>query len=148
MDGQQRLTTFVLTLSEIAAAAEYVSDKARRAGDDRAANSAGILSEDMLSRFIYWKHFNVTEGRVEERPRLKLSTADDKVFQDLLKRRDVTPSRESHDLLIAAQKALQEKLINPIVEGRSVLLDGKGRSSGPPASCPDCSVACHSDRLP
>ncbi|CAL9570915.1 DUF262 domain-containing protein [Streptomyces sp. SID6013] len=116
VDGQQRLTTFVLTLSEIAAAAEDVSEKARRAGDDRAANSASILSEDMRSRFIYWKHFNVTEGRVEERPRLKLSTADNKVFQDLLKGRDVTASRESHELLIAAQKALQGKLIKPIVE--------------------------------
>ncbi|MFE1863265.1 DUF262 domain-containing protein [Streptomyces anandii] len=116
VDGQQRLTTFVLTLSEIAAAAEDVSEKARRAGDDRAANSASILSEDMRSRFIYWKHFNVTEGRVEERPRLKLSTADNQIFQDLLKGRDVTTSRESHELLIAAQKALQGKLIKPIVE--------------------------------
>ncbi|MFE4650485.1 DUF262 domain-containing protein [Streptomyces sp. NPDC056707] len=116
VDGQQRLTTFVLTLSEIAAAAEEVSEKARRAGDDRAANSANILSEDMRSRFIHWKHFNVTEGRVEERPRLKLSAADNKFFQDLLKGRDATASRESHELLIAAQKALQGKLIKPIIE--------------------------------
>ncbi|MPY33405.1 DUF262 domain-containing protein [Streptomyces adustus] len=116
VDGQQRLTTFVLTLSEISAAAQEISDKARRAGDDRAANSANILCEDMRNRFIYWNHSNVTEGRMEKRPRLSLSTADDKVFQDLLEGRDVVASRESHELLLAAQKALQTNLIKPIVE--------------------------------
>ncbi|MEU0475710.1 DUF262 domain-containing protein [Streptomyces olivaceus] len=123
VDGQQRLTTFVLTLSEIAAAAQEISDKARRAGDDRAANSANILCEDMRSRFIYWNHFNVTEGRVEKRPRLSLSTADDKIFQDLLEGRNVTASRESHELLLAAQKSLQTNLIKPIVDAANSTME-------------------------
>lgn len=123
VDGQQRLTTFVLTLSEIAAAAHQLSEEAHRGGHEKVATASNILREEIHNRFIYWRHSNVAEAIVEKRPRLSLSAADDALFQDILEGRTVKPTRESHELLIAAQKALKIHLIQPVVDAAESLMD-------------------------
>ncbi|MFF3060167.1 DUF262 domain-containing protein [Streptomyces sp. NPDC057909] len=116
VDGQQRLTTFVLTLSEIAAEADRISAEARRIGDQHVAASADILAADTRDRFVYWNYSNVAQGKVERRPRLSLGRADNVVFQDILAGVLVNPTRESHELLVSAQETLKTKLIKTIVD--------------------------------
>ncbi|MFE0477485.1 DUF262 domain-containing protein [Streptomyces sp. NPDC058947] len=116
VDGQQRLTTFVLTLSEIAAAADRISAQAQAISDHHVEASAKILGDDTRNRFVYWNYSNVAQGKVEKRPRLSLSKADNDFFQEILEGIPATPNRESHELLASAQETLRTKLIKPIVD--------------------------------
>ncbi|MFI6448822.1 DUF262 domain-containing protein [Kitasatospora sp. NPDC050543] len=116
VDGQQRLATFVLTLSEIAHAADRIAAEAEAQNDDHAERSARTLAQDTRNRFVYWNYANVALGENETRARVTLSKADNEVFQELLTGNDPTPKRESHELLVAARETLRSKLLRPVLE--------------------------------
>ncbi|MGW2539469.1 DUF262 domain-containing protein [Kitasatospora sp. NPDC001574] len=119
VDGQQRLATFVLTLSEIAHAADRIAIEAEAQNDDRAARSARTLAQDTLNRFVYWNYANVALGENEKRARVTLSKADNEAFQELLAGNNPVPKRESHELLIAARETLRSKLLGPALDSCS-----------------------------
>jgi hypothetical protein len=118
VDGQQRLATFVLALAQIVRAARALQDAATAAGDTQAADSAKTLATDTKERFLRWNSSNVREGRTDNLPRLTLSLMDDPVFQDLLAGRSVTTTRESHELLVAADALIYKTLVVPIMESQ------------------------------
>ncbi|MBG0814639.1 DUF262 domain-containing protein [Planomonospora sp. ID82291] len=116
IDGQQRLATFVLALAQITHAARNLKQLAEDRGDDPAKAVAETLADDTESRFLKWRHAIVSEGRIEGRPRLRLSKVDDPVFQSLVDGSKPSASRESHELLIAANKIIFDDIIKPILE--------------------------------
>nr|WP_234806220.1 DUF262 domain-containing protein [Mycolicibacterium celeriflavum] len=108
VDGQQRLTTFFLTLSCIVRVGTDLEDRARRAGNDSVAQRAKTLVDDTVERYLTWKQADVQTGTTEVRPRLSLSLADDTLFQYLSLGRGSEPQveRESHRLLVDGHAAL------------------------------------------
>jgi hypothetical protein len=113
VDGQQRMATFMLALSCVVAAAREVGRRAAQQSKTDVANSAEVLASDVADRLMFWKDADVPAGRSNVRPRMTLSLADDEVFQALVQGSAVpTPTRESHELLIAAQDALRKMTDN------------------------------------
>jgi hypothetical protein len=106
VDGQQRLATFGLALAAVVKVAAELVERAQRNGNQAQVNSAETLRTDTADKYVWWKEADIPAGVTHLRPRLRLSLADDAVFQHLLSGGDCTPTRESHELLIAAHEAL------------------------------------------
>lgn len=106
VDGQQRLATFILALSCVVEVAGHLESRASASRNESVASSAKLLGTDTRENFMEWKDNDVSAGRTHTRPRLTLSDVDDAVFQDLVKGVPVTPTRESHQLLIDARASL------------------------------------------
>lgn len=113
VDGQQRLATIVIALAQIMRAAKKIEATAADSGDTAAEHSARTLAEDTQDRFLTWRSANVTAGRTDVLPRLTLSQADDGYFQDILGGKAGAPTRESHELLAAAESHIASSLIAP-----------------------------------
>jgi hypothetical protein len=108
VDGQQRLATIMLALSCVVKAASDLEEHCRPT-NETVANRAMTLKADTRENFVMWKDSNVTAGTTTERIRMALSLADDMVFQALVLGEEVPePSRESHDLLVAAKMTLMD----------------------------------------
>ncbi|MEU8076032.1 DUF262 domain-containing HNH endonuclease family protein [Catellatospora citrea] len=123
VDGQQRLATFVLALARIVRAAERLQVEALEVGDEQAAKSAEILATDTKDRFLQWKQSNVRAGEVLHLPRLKLSAADELVFQAMLDGTPPQASRESHKLLKDAADRIDARLISNLCLTESTARD-------------------------
>lgn len=104
VDGQQRLATVMLTLSCLHELAVELSSQASNAPKSKA--SADTLASYISDHLLHWEDTNVAAGTNDIEPRLRLSVADDPVFQQLLEGGDPTSSRESHELLIEARRQL------------------------------------------
>ncbi len=111
VDGQQRMATLMLALSCVVHVAETLISRSQQS-DAQVANSARTLRDEIVENYITWKDSDVDAGEAFVRRRMHLSLADDEVFGALLMREEVPePSRESHTLLIEAQRALMEMTI-------------------------------------
>ncbi|TIC79892.1 DUF262 domain-containing protein [Nocardioides sp. GY 10113] len=106
VDGQQRLATLMLALSCVVEVAGELAERSK-ARNKQVAKRARTLEEDTRDNFVTWKESDVAAGSTMIRPRMKLSLADDDVFQALVMSAPVpAPTRESHRLLIEARGAL------------------------------------------
>lgn len=108
VDGQQRLATLVLALSQLARALRAAEVEARGAADEETADRAreeAEAAEAVLSA-------------VGE-PRVTLSRRDKQYFEDVLAGRATRPGRgaeQSHKRLHAAQELIRSDLVRRVAE--------------------------------
>ena len=114
IDGQQRLTTFLIATSLLAKAFDELAARADAVGDQ--ATKAAALSNGVRLRadFIWINKSDPLTGALERRPRLSPTPIDQTVFRSLLEGRTFKPSRDSHELLQAARDVLWKELFSPI----------------------------------
>jgi hypothetical protein len=113
VDGQQRLATFCLLLSQIALRADEFESSARAKGAELEAEKMAILARQIRDSFLYYQRYDVDKGTESREPRVRLSYADNDIFQSLLEGHPVIPSRLSHRLLRKAANLLREELVWP-----------------------------------
>ncbi len=106
VDGQQRLATLLLALSCVVEVARELALSSKKS-NPAASSSAQTLVADTMENYLAWKESDVSAGTSVVRPRMRLSRADNDVFQALVMSTMLpAPSRESHKLLIDARLAL------------------------------------------
>ena len=120
VDGQQRLTTFVLLASQLI---QYYSKlKTKKSGFDDYINEK---LKELNERYINYK--KSVNKKTEYVSRLTLSRRDDDFFQALLKGEKPAPERDSHTRLKNAadylQKFLAEQTKNKTIEKQIDELD-------------------------
>jgi hypothetical protein len=109
VDGQQRLTTEILCLSELKSAWSTLEVKAQAAGKRDLAKTAHAHAQKLTERL-----------RRSSASRLTLSKRDEPFFTDLLGGVASQPARgsdESHQRLWAARATIHEELFGPLLEG-------------------------------
>ncbi|OXM65305.1 hypothetical protein CF165_23535 [Amycolatopsis vastitatis] len=111
VDGQQRLATFCLLLAQIAVRADELGAIAESQAMPEIRNKFTIFAKSIRKEFLYYERYDVTEGSESEQPRLRLSRADDEVFQGLLRGEAASTLRASHKLLEHAAHLLRKELI-------------------------------------
>jgi hypothetical protein len=109
VDGQQRLATLVLTLSEIGRALTDAKNEAEADGDTGTAAAAGVQIEKIAKL-------------VEEHnlPRLELSRRDREYFAECVAGTATAPKRdadEAHKKLHSARQAIHDGLIDEVRKG-------------------------------
>lgn len=120
VDGQQRMATFVITLSLIVDALKRVAAEARVASDRVAENTAD--AEAVLTRKNFVVYEEVVGSGIEQRLRVSLSKADRAFFELLINRNGVQSTRDSHRRLVAAQREIETRLINGTVAPPAIAL--------------------------
>lgn len=117
VDGQQRLATFMLTISLIIQGLEEVGRQARKEKSVETADAAVAYAEQLQQDFLYYTE--VVGGRRQPKLRLSLSKADQEYFEQLLEKRKLNPTRESHKRLQRAYNKIRQDLIKPITDDPS-----------------------------
>lgn len=113
VDGQQRLATFCLVLAQIAVRADELESAARTQGKQAEAKRLAVLAREIRNEFLHYRRYDVDKGTVSDQPRVRLSSADDEIFQSLLAGASVVTTRESHRLLQQSADLLREELVRP-----------------------------------
>jgi hypothetical protein len=115
IDGQQRISTFLLAFRAVERGYEAIADEASAAGDEGSANTARAEAR-VLHNDLMW-YDEVEGGARVQRPRLRLSRDDDPVFLALLRGEPPACTRHSHHLLDRAAKGLFRDLVESDIMG-------------------------------
>mgnify|MGYP003585822216 CR=1 FL=1 len=119
IDGQQRLSTFMLTITSIREAYMFFEQKASKAKNVPAEQMAKIRREDIENRLMfYW-------DRVSKPPikkdRLALSLIDEVYFSTLINTMiPQIPTERSHRLIKQAYKTIHKELIDDITKTKPI----------------------------
>lgn len=116
VDGQQRLATFLMTISLLVHAIEDLAQQAETDGDDAVAEKASSYADTIKADFIFYSE--VIDGKIKPMVRLKLSKADEFFFEQLVRdpKQLPTPTRDSHKKLQRAlEKIHSELMLTPIL---------------------------------
>jgi hypothetical protein len=115
IDGQQRLTTFALSLAVLQTAFERVALIA--AGeDDEVTKKSGELYASMLhDEFLWTREVDPVSGEPLVRPRITPNERDVKAFEAILASKSVPADRESQKLLVEARDQLASQLTDPLL---------------------------------
>ncbi|MEQ6900778.1 DUF262 domain-containing HNH endonuclease family protein [Nocardioides sp. YIM 152588] len=120
IDGQQRLTTFLITTALLAAAFDELAYRAKAAGDNATSTAATRNGARLREDFVWINKSDPLTGALDEWPRLSPTPIDHVVFQKLLKGEAFRPTRDSHELLHTARELLWKELFSPVfAEGAS-----------------------------
>jgi hypothetical protein len=123
VDGQQRLATFIITISLIVKSIEQISIKAQQEGDSGTEQEASAYKEQIKRMLLYYDE--VENGNLRPKLRLTLSKVDRIFFEQLINtplekvKNNATTDRrkpESHKKLKLALETIQKNLIEPILE--------------------------------
>lgn len=120
VDGQQRLTTFMLTICAILDGLKSIANDAKTAGDDQISQAAQSYADTSKGDYLFYRE--VVDYTTEERLRLNLSKADRNFFEQLIKnisdaRTRRSFDRDSHRRLQNAWKQISQKLVRePILD--------------------------------
>lgn len=112
VDGQQRISTFVLTIGALISVYKEILTEARSISD--------VTNESIISRRIerLTKRFIEFEQEVNRETisvdALIMSKADEQFFKDIIRQNNPTPSRISHNRIQFAYNKLREKIISTI----------------------------------
>ena len=124
IDGQQRISTFFLTLSLILHALKKIVDSATAAGETAIKEAAEANYQLWTNSYVQYDEIN--NNRMVKCLRLTLSKVDAKFFEDLVYDRSaaiggaVQPS--SHQRLAIAKRLLWKNLFRDCIEGNSCTL--------------------------
>jgi hypothetical protein len=114
VDGQQRLSTFFLTLGLVTRAYLDVADEAETAGDETTASAAKEDADEEDRAFVSYSEKD-DMGRRHRRIRIRLSRVDGDFYAALITGTKVTPTANSHGLLLHAAGAIRDRIVAPIV---------------------------------
>lgn len=113
VDGQQRLATFIATISLVIRAFRSIADQATTSGDKATADAASAQAQ--LTQQNYLMYQEVVNNQIQQKLRVSLSNADSTFFTQLLDGKTVHATRDSHRKLAAAYGRIQEKLLDQVV---------------------------------
>jgi hypothetical protein len=113
VDGQQRMATFLATISLVIRAFKAVAIEAGAAGDQ--ATTAAATAQAQLTEQNYLKYQEVVDNQIQQKLRVSLSKADALFFSQLLDGQVGQATRDSHKKLAAAYARIQDKLLNALV---------------------------------
>lgn len=119
VDGQQRLSTFVLTVGALISVYKEILVLA--------VSSADTINETIINRRIdrLTKRFIEFEQEVNRETinvdALIMSKADKQFFKDIIRQNNPTPSRVSHERIDFAYKKLREKILATISTSTSLV---------------------------
>lgn len=123
VDGQQRLATFIITISLIVKGIEHIAIKAKQEGDLATEQEASAYKEQIKRTLLYYDE--VENGNLKSKLRLTLSKVDRIFFEQLIninsesiKEGAATDRKkpDSHKKLKFALETIQQDLIKPILE--------------------------------
>lgn len=114
IDGQQRLTTFLIATSLLAEAFDELAERADVAGDATTKLAAERNAKDLRKDFLWIDKSDPLTGTLEKKPRLSPTPVDQAVFRKLLEGVSSTPTRDSHELLQSARDVLRKEFFSPI----------------------------------
>ncbi|HMN13252.1 MAG TPA: DUF262 domain-containing protein, partial [Bellilinea sp.] len=112
VDGQQRLTSFILTISLLVDSFLELKQEAEASGNLEVARNSEQYANDTRDSYLYY-HELITNERFL---RMMLSAADNDFFVDLIEKRDPRPVRQSHHRLVDALDCLRGDLISHVVQ--------------------------------
>jgi len=121
VDGQQRLTTFFLLISNIASAATRMAEAAAANDDHLVASRLKLFAQETTEKYLFYDRYDLDNGTKVPEPRLTLSKADDAKFRSILEGKSQPGSgdhlRDSHRKLQEASDILHRELIEKIESG-------------------------------
>jgi uncharacterized protein with ParB-like and HNH nuclease domain len=120
VDGQQRLSTFMITIALLARSYRHISNIANVSGEEAIANEATSYFETVKNDYMYYKETIPNEG-ARTVLRLQLSRADDDFFENLIDLDTDAPEineqdRASNRRLLSAYKDISDQLFDPVIE--------------------------------
>jgi len=126
VDGQQRITTFVLILhliskrfKRIAESTDTLIDlkddikKEEKSELKDLISSCSEIRKNIVDNYVYWKHQTYHDIR---EIKLTLARRDQDFFEQLIKEHDPDPVYSSNERLKNAKKKIEKELIDPILE--------------------------------
>jgi uncharacterized protein DUF262/uncharacterized protein DUF1524 len=115
IDGQQRLTTFALSLAVLETAFEQVALVAAGEGDEVTRKSGELYGTMLRDEFLWTREVDPETGGRKERPRITPNERDVKAFEAILDGKSVPADRESQKLLVEARDQLASQLTGPLL---------------------------------
>src|SRR5581483_5232499 len=100
VDGQQRLATFAILFSVLESAYYRLAQEAKAVGDAELEELAS--SRALRLRHDYLEYEDEEDRKTIKRLRVVLSKADNQFFENLINRLGPSPTRASHERLLAA----------------------------------------------
>lgn len=115
IDGQQRLTTFALSLAVLQAAFTQVALVAAGEGDEVTQKNGDAYAKTLKDEFLWTHELNPKTGEPKVRPRITPNERDTKAFEAILAGKSVPAERESQKLLVEARDQLAAQLTGPLL---------------------------------
>lgn len=119
VDGQQRLSTFVMTISLIVQALKQLEKDASKAGDDKVQKLVALDEKEIRTEFLYYSQIDDNTAQEQHHRRLTLSKVDDVYFSTLIGDSPTKHGRSaptSHKRLYKAYTLLRDNLVSPILK--------------------------------
>jgi len=120
VDGQQRISTFVLTIGALLSSYKVVLLETQTASDTVNEDIVTKRIERLTKRFIEFEQEVNRESTIVDA--LTVSKADLQFFKDIIRQNNPIPSRESHDRILYAYKKLEET-VNFTLSSSSSIVD-------------------------
>ncbi|WP_412476182.1 DUF262 domain-containing protein [Flavobacterium sp. TBRC 19031] len=108
VDGQQRMATFVLFIAAIISVYEKLLLEAKSNQDIQNEKIIEGRIAELKLRFVEFEQ--EIQRKTETVEVLKLSRADEDLFKDLIRQRNISPIRESHKRISSAYEDLKAKV--------------------------------------
>lgn len=119
VDGQQRISTFVLTIGALISIYKEVIIEAQSSGDTHNEHIISRRIERLTKRFIeFEQEVNRATINVDA---LIMSKADEQFFKDIVRQNSPTPTRVSHERIEFAYSKLREKILSTISSASSLI---------------------------
>ncbi len=122
VDGQQRLATFLITMSLMEKALNGIAVQAKQVNDVDTESSADAHATQTRKNFLTYEE--VDQGKLRERLRLRMSKVDHAYFENLLltsTKNRPQQGQDSHRKIYDAHLAIEERLFQPIIDTDSLL---------------------------
>ncbi|MGY1753797.1 DUF262 domain-containing protein [Blastococcus sp. SYSU D01042] len=114
IDGQQRLTTFVIIAALLGQAYDRLENRAAVSGDDATAYAAAGNAKDLRESFVWIRQSDPLTGIAADKPRLMPTPADRAAYSAVLRGESFAATRDSQELLLNARSNLWRELFAPI----------------------------------
>ncbi len=136
IDGQQRLATFGLLFARLHHWNKAIAGECQVAGETDNAELAAARAAGIKTSLL--QYADEIDGKPVQQPRVVLSKADKEFYAALLTGTTLTPTRESHKLLIKANNAI-DNFIKRILG----MLDNKSKLAALGTLCKAATDDCH-----
>jgi len=115
IDGQQRVTTFALSLAVLQSAFEQAALMAAGEGDEASKKAGEHYAEKLRDEFLWTREVEPATGETTVEPRITPNEKDVKAFASILAGKALPADRESQKLLVEARDLLSDRLTAPLL---------------------------------
>jgi uncharacterized protein with ParB-like and HNH nuclease domain len=130
VDGQQRLSTFFLTISLIVQALKRLEKDAAKSHDEKAEKLVALDEKEIRTEYLYYSQIDDRTAEEKHYRRLTLSKVDDGYFSTLVGNDPKKHSRSapsSHKRLYKAYTLIRDNLVFPILSENISLIEKRDK---------------------